>query len=216
VCGTGARAYNGDGALAKDAVLDLPASVAFDADGNLYILDQANQVVRRVDSAGIIDRYAGNCVIGKCDAGEIPQACPSSNRTSCLLDTDPSSGCSQPCAIAFEGDGGPAIDARLAQPAGQAADPAGRLAFDADGNLLLADTKNHRIRRIDLAGVITTIAGTGERGHAGDGGPALDAELDNPTDLAIASDGTIYVADTYNSCVRAIGPDGTIETVAGR
>ena len=216
LCGTGGRAYNGDGGPAKDAILDLPASVAYDVDGNLFILDQANQVVRRIDTAGVIDRYAGNCVIGKCDAGETPQACPGSNRTSCLLDTDPNTGCSQPCAVAFEGDGGPALDARLAQPVGQAADPAGRIAFDGAGNLIFADTKNHRIRKIDPAGVITSIVGSGERGFSGDDGPALDAQLDNPTDVAIADDGTIYIADTNNSCVRAVSPAGTISTVAGR
>ena len=215
ICGTGGRAYSGDGGPASEAVLDLPASVAYDAVGNLFILDQANQVIRRVDTAGIIDRYAGNCVIGECEAGETPQACPNSNRTSCLLDDDPEAGCNLPCSTAFQGDGGPAIDARLAQPVGQAADPAGRIVFDGDGNLIFADTKNHRIRKIDPAGIITTIAGIGTSGHGGDGGPAIEAELDNPTDLAIAGDGTLYVADTYNSCVRAIDPGGTIRTVAG-
>lgn len=215
ICGTGGRAYDGDGGPAKDAILDLPASVALDDDGNLFILDQANQVIRKVDAAGVIDRFAGNCVIGTCEPGELPQPCPSSDRTSCLLDDDPEAGCSQPCSGAFGGDGGPALDARLAQPVGQAADPAGRLVFDAQGNLVFADTKNHRIRTIDPSGTITTLVGTGTRGSAGDGGPAASAELDNPTDVATGPDGTLYIADTYNSCVRAVAPDGTIRTVAG-
>lgn len=215
ICGTGARAYSGDGGPAEQAVLDLPAAVAFGEDGALFILDQANQVVRRVDPNGIIDRFAGQCIIGVCDAGESPQACPGSDRLSCILDDDPEAGCSQPCATAFAGDGGPALDARLAQPVGQAADPAGRLVFDGEGNLIFADTKNHRIRKIDKAGIISTIAGNGTAGHAGDGGPAVEAELDHPVDVDVGPDGRVYFADTYNSCIRAIETDGTLTTVAG-
>jgi serine/threonine-protein kinase len=99
---------------------------------------------------------------------------------------------------------------------GQAADPGGRIAVAPDGDLVVADTKNQRIRRIDRElGTITTIAGNGSVGFAGDGGPATAAQLNNPIDVAVASDGTIYVADTYNSCVRAISPDGIIRTFAG-
>lgn len=263
--GTGARQYDGDGGPAVKAVFDLPVSIAFDADGNLFVSDQANQMIRKIGADGVVHRYAGQCIIGKCAATATPRACPNSERATCVTapagagggggasaaggassagaagaNIGGSSGasgaagaggtsagaggassatvpvCTQPCSPAFGGDGASALDARFAQPVGQAADPGGRIVFAKDGALLLADTKNQRIRRIDpRSGVVSTIAGTGAIGRGGDGGPATRAELDNPTDLAVASDGTIYVADTYNSCVRAIAPDGTIRTFAG-
>jgi sugar lactone lactonase YvrE len=120
----------------------------------------------------------------------------------------------KPCAATFGGDGGPAMDARFSLPVGQSADPAGRIAFDADGNLFLADTGNNRIRRIAPDGTVTTVAGSGTAGTAG--GPALMAELNQPVDVEVAPDGTLYIADTQNSCIRALGTDGNLRTVAGR
>jgi sugar lactone lactonase YvrE len=81
---------------------------------------------------------------------------------------------------------------------------------------VIADAANNRIRRIDAAGIITTIAGNGRSGYAGDGGPATEAELRRPRDLAIAPDGTIYVSDKSNHCIRRIDPEGTISTAVGR
>jgi sugar lactone lactonase YvrE len=109
----------------------------------------------------------------------------------------------------------------MGQPFGAQVFPTGRMKYDHAGNLLFADTNNHRIRKVDTAGVITTIAGTGagadgRGGYAGDDGPATAAQLNDPTDLAIAPDGTIYFADTSNSCVRKIDPSGTITRVAGQ
>jgi DNA-binding beta-propeller fold protein YncE len=212
VCGTGRRAYTGDDGPAEEADLDLPAGIAFDEAGDLFVMDQANQVVRVIDTEGTIRRFAGMCRIGDCEPGQEPTRCPGTEKWTC--DPDPEA-CTKPCAAAFAGDGGPALEARFAQPVGQAADPAGKIAFDAGGNLYVADTKNHRIRRIDPAGIVTTVAGDGTRGHGGDGGPATAAQLDHPVDVQVAADGTIFIADTMNSCVRAVAPDGTISTFAG-
>lgn len=101
--------------------------------------------------------------------------------------------------------------------AGDSPMPSGSLALAADGTLFVADSLNHRIRRIDLAAkTVSTIAGTGEAGLAGDGGPALAARLSNPRDLEFGPDGRLYVADTDNHVVRAIDlGTGTISTVAG-
>jgi sugar lactone lactonase YvrE len=107
----------------------------------------------------------------------------------------------------FSGDGGPGPRARFFAPAG--------LALDADGGLLVADTYNHRIRRIDRRGVVTTIAGTGTAAASGDGGPAISASLNGPQDVAVDGGGNIFVADTYNARVRRIDRAGVITTFAG-
>src|SRR5262245_27996555 len=107
----------------------------------------------------------------------------------------------------FSGDGGPADRARLFAPGG--------LALDADGGLLVADMYNHRVRRIDRRGAITTIAGTGTAASAGDGGPATAASLNGPQDVAVDRAGNVFVADTYNARVRRIDRAGIITTLAG-
>lgn len=214
LAGTGMRAYAGDGGLAVSAVLDLPASVACDRDDNLYIMDQANQTIRVIRQEGVIERFAGRCVIGRCDGGEEPVVCEGSDKWSCISDTDPDA-CKKPCSAEFAGDGGPALQARFGQPVGQSADPAGRIVFDEQGNLFIADSGNHRVRKITPDGVVSTVAGNGRAEYGGDGGPATEASLDNPVDVAVASDGTLFIADTYNSCIRQVSPDGIINTVAG-
>jgi sugar lactone lactonase YvrE len=118
---------------------------------------------------------------------------------------------------AFAGDGGPPVQAKLKFESGNAPLPSGALALATDGSLYVADSLNHRIRRIDFAkDEITTVAGTGEAGLAGDGGPALAAKFNNPRDLEFGPDGRLYVADTDNHVVRAIDlASGVVTTVAG-
>ena len=111
-----------------------------------------------------------------------------------------------PGSGAFTGDGGPAAKAGLNNPRGVATGP--------DGALYVADTYNGRIRRIGADGVITTIAGTGRRADTGDGGPATEAALYDPSGLAVGVDGTVYVTSVESTRVRAIAPDGTISTTA--
>ncbi|HMG53087.1 MAG TPA: hypothetical protein VK601_06390 [Kofleriaceae bacterium] len=226
-CGDGRRAYFGDGTLALTASLDLPASIAWDPQNNLVILDQANQVIRRVDQAGLIHRMAGRCVVdepppvgpGACAPGVTPTACPApSGKTVC---GDPAKYCSVACAPGYSGDDILADDMRMAQAFGQAADPGGRLLYDKQGNLYFSDTTNNLIRMIDTQGMVRRVAGqppvagVAQGGYAGDGGPALAAKLNHPVDLALADDGTIYFTDVLNHCVRAIAPDHTVSTVAG-
>lgn len=107
----------------------------------------------------------------------------------------------------YAGDGGPATSAKLRSPLG--------IAVDAAGNLYIADTYNHRVRKVTPNGMITTIAGTGIEGFAGDGGLATSARLWSPVDVAIHADGSIYIADGANNRVRKISLDGIITTVAG-
>jgi sugar lactone lactonase YvrE len=106
------------------------------------------------------------------------------------------------------GDGSPATQAKLDSPFG--------VEFDRGGNLILVEMTGHHVRRIDSQGVITTIGGTGEKGHSGDNGPAAKATFNGMHNLAIAADGSIYLADTWNNCVRRIDPQsGVITIVAG-
>ena len=106
----------------------------------------------------------------------------------------------------FSGDNGPAVEAAVARPFAMAADAA--------GNILIADADNHRVRRIDMNGIITTVAGNGEQGYFGDNGPATLASLDTPTAVAVDSSGKIYIADSGNHRVRMVS-NGTITTFAG-
>lgn len=186
VAGTGKRNFGGDNGPAKDAVLDLPVTVAFRSDNAMYIADQANARIRLVDAQGVITTVVGTGVQG------------------------------------FGGDDGPAELAQLQAPVGQAASPAGKIVLDRDNNLLIADSGNNRVRRVDAqTWIITTIAGVGgtpapgESNVGGDGGPAKEAKLARPTDVAVGPDGSIYIADTDNSCIRKVNGDGIITTVAG-
>lgn len=105
------------------------------------------------------------------------------------------------------GDGGPGTAAGLHWPTA--------LQLDADGNLLIADTFNHAVRRLAVDGTITTVAGTGSEGGTGDGGPAIAARLSQPFGVALDADGTIYIADRGNFKIRRVTPDGVIDTLAG-
>ena len=190
VCGNGKRGFSGNGGPASVATLDLPVAVAFDPAGNLLIADQANQMIRIVDrQTGIIETMAG---IGHCADAVNPD----------------------PCVL---NDDGPASAAGFHFPIGQAAEPGGRIALDAAGNIYVADTEDFRLRRIDMpSGIIHTVAGTGVWGYAGDGGPATEAQLGRLSDVAVGPDGSVYIADTDNDCVRVISPAGMISTFAGQ
>jgi streptogramin lyase len=109
----------------------------------------------------------------------------------------------------FAGDDGPAEKAELDQPFD--------VAFDRAGNLYLSDTFNHRIRKVDAkTGIITTVAGNGKKGFAGDGGKATDASLNEPYGIALDSDGNLFIVDRLNYCVRKVdAKTGNISTVAG-
>ena len=227
-CGDGKRAYFGDDGPAHSASLDLPASLALAPNGDLVIMDQANQVLRSVDALGQIHLLAGQCIIdapppagpGPCDA---PVPCPDgpngpSGKLTC---GDPAATCALPCTPGYSGDDVPAAALRMSQPFGQSAAPAGRIVFDAAGSLYFADTVNNLIRKIDPDGVVRRVAGVAPQGapqggYSGDGGPALEARLNFPVDLAIGDDGTLYFTDVRNHCVRAVDPAGIIRTVVGR
>jgi hypothetical protein len=173
-------------------------------------MDQANQVIRKITPDGTISRFAGRCIVGEEVPGQEPARLGESDKWGWRTED-----ATTPCRAGYGGDGGAALEARISQPVGQAAEPAGRLAVDAEGNVYFADSGNHRVRKIDKDGIITTVAGNGTPGFAGDGGPATGAQLNNPVDVEVGADGSLYIADTYNSCVRVVDEQGTIRTVAG-
>ena len=186
ICGTGERTYSGDDGPAAQATINLPSATAFDPLGRMYISDQENQRIRLVDIDGTI-----STVVGTGEPG-------------------------------FSGDGGPADQARIYAPIGQAAPPTSRIATDEFGNLYIADTFNNRIRKVDYAtGIITTIAGNGNptpylTSGREEGAAALDVALNWPCDVAIDSEGRVFVADTFNHCVSYIDLDGALYTAAGQ
>lgn len=112
-----------------------------------------------------------------------------------------------PFTRGFNGDNQAAVNAQLWSPDG--------MAFDAQGNLYVADSGNHRVRRIAPNGTITTVAGNGRSGQEGDGGPATEASLHNPTFVALDAAGNLYIADSENHKIRKVAPSGIITTVAG-
>jgi hypothetical protein len=231
-CGDGRRAYWGDNGPATSSSLDLPTSITWDPQGNLVIMDQANQVLRTVDGSGNIHTLYGQCVIdapppsgpGACGDAVSPSACAAMGNSASGKNTcgDPALTCVNPCTPGYNGDDVAAATMRIAQPLGQSADPGGRMAYDANGSLYFADSGNSLIRRIDPDGMVHRIAGLApvngiaQRGYSGDGGPASEAELNNPVDLAFGPDGTLFFTDTYNNCVRSIDSEGNIATVVGQ
>ncbi len=219
----------GSGGEATDASLYLPEGVAVADDGTLYISDTENCQIRRVDPGGgtvsvLGHESCGFSMGGDADLGPWQhtnhprgvEVGPDglvyvADTINCRIRRVEAAGTVTTIAgngsCRASGDGGPAIDAGLS--------PWG-LGWDPQGNLLIADVFNCRIRSLDDAGTITTLAGTGECGFSGDGGTATEATLFFPRDVAVGPNGAVFVADTENCRVRRIDPaTGVIETVAG-
>ncbi len=225
LAGTGVRGYAGDGGPALAASFTDPGRLLVDQVGVIFVAEPGR--VRRIDSGGgvstilgngqpdfagdggpaVFGRTAGNAGMAIDGNGNLFIAERASHRvrridTSGILDTVAGTG-----APGGAGDGGPARQAMLDQPVD--------VDVDSQGNLLVAELAGNRIRRVSADGRIETIAGVGRPGGAGDGGPALAAELNGPQSVLTDSSGAIFVADWNNRRIRRIDPDGTIHTVAG-
>ena len=233
VAGVGVPGFAGDNARATAAQLNLPTALALDAFGNLYVADTANHRIRRIDAGtGLITTVAGIGVQGfSGDNGPATSASIDSptglavsasalyladthnhrirklNLSTGILTTVVGTG-----VPGFSGDSALATVAAIALPHG--------LTADSSGNLYLADTANHRVRRIDAnTGVITTVAGTGTQAFSGDNGPAIAASLDTPRALALTPASLLTLADSGNQRIRQFNAPPAaspkIRTIAG-
>jgi hypothetical protein len=226
VAGNGTAGYSGDNGPAATAELNGPEGVALDGTGILYIADTENSVIRQV-SGGTITTVAGTGVPGYSGDGYPATSAQLSYPLAVAVDgshnlyiADSFNSVIREVTVADGkiatiagdgsegdyGDGGPPLQAEFGTPSG--------VALDGSGNLYIADSTDHRIRKI-AGGVITTAAGDGNAGWSGDGGQASSAELNSPSDVAVYGAGSIFIADTGNNRIRAIAANLTIATVAG-
>ncbi len=231
--GNNTGGYNGDGIPATAAALNAPYGVAVDKERQLvYITDVQNYRVRKVNAAGIISTIAGNGTEGESGDGGPATAAqfglmkmlavdPSHNiyviddifgptsgyrirkiDTNGIITTFAGNG-----TTGFSGDGGLATAAQLNYPLG--------ITFDNSGNAFISDRNNNRIRKVNTAGIITTIAGNGSPGFSGDGGAATSAEINGPWGICIDNSGNIFFSDHFNYRIREIDTNGIITTIAG-
>ena len=229
IAGDGVESFGGDGGAALDATFRTVEGVAQDAQGHLYVSDSGNNRIRKVDATtGTVTTLAGDgstdfrvdgvpaTVVGLDspsdvvvdDAGNVVFSDTGHHR---VRSVDPQGMIHTVMGTGvggFAGDGGPAAAAQLASPTG--------LAFDAAGNLYVADFGNNRIRKIDKSGNVTTVVGDGNPTFNGDGQAALNTSLFNPTDVTFDSKGNMYVADMRNYRVRRVdATSGIVTTIAG-
>jgi sugar lactone lactonase YvrE len=230
VAGNGTAAYTGNGGQATLASLNAPYGVLVDPAGNIYIADTYNNVIRMVNTAGNIDTIAGSYYGYAGDGGPATGAAMrypagiARDSAGNLYISDQFNDCIRkvtPGGIISTIAGSPINLYNPASP-GPTASNAVKLNYahgvgaSPSGNVYIADTKNSIVRIISAAtGSVTTIAGTGTEGSAGDNGPALSAQLNNPYGVTADASGNVYIADSYNHMVRKVTPGGLLTTVAG-
>ena len=225
--GTGINGFSGDNGAATLSKMSNPSSVASDCNGNTYIADYGNGVVRKVDARGVITTFAGNGTIGYSGDNGPATAAELSNPTGVAIDGNGNVYISDYSNMVirmvntsgvittfagngghgYSGDNGPATSAELNYPVG--------LAVDNANNVYITDYLNSAIRMVNAEGIITTVAGNGIAGYTGDGGQANNAQLNYPRGVAVDGSGNIYIADYSNNVIRKVNASGIISTFAG-
>lgn len=226
IAGNGNAGFSGDGGPAISAEFDNPIGLALDSEGNIYIADPGNNRVREVTPSGIITTVAGNGQMAFSGDGGVatnaalngPGRISTDAQGNLYIDDGGNNRIRKVVPVGtittiagngeagYSGDGGQATQAALNLPEASATDAA--------GNLYFADTYNNRIRKITTDGIITTVAGNGQPGYAGDGGAATSAFLNNPTGIALDALGNLLIADQANDVIRKV-TNGIISTIAG-
>lgn len=224
--GTGTASFSGDNGAATSATIRGPQAITLDGAGNFYIADTTNHRIRKI-SGGIITTIAGIGTSGYNGDGSAGTSAKLSSPAGVAVDSSgnvyvgdtgnarvrkiDTSGTITTAAgtgiATYGGDGGMALNAQFTTPQGMAIDNA--------GNLYLADSGSHRVRKVDTSGNITTITGTGTAGYGGDNGLAVNAQLNTPLGIALDGSGNLYIADGNNNRIRKIDTSGIITTFAG-
>jgi trimeric autotransporter adhesin len=230
VAGNRTQGFSGDGALANQAQCDFPSSTAYDAYGNLYISDQGNRRIRKVDTQGIITTFAGrgdrDTVGFSGDGGPATEALFDCTRGSdaipCFkLDVDKSLNRLYVCdtnnnrvrmidletqiITTFAGNGTAAYAGDGGPATAASLNFPSDVAVGPDHSVYIADALNHVVRRVDPTGIIHTVAGVGgQKGFSGDGGPAAAARLNMPEGIYVDRDGNLYIADVLNNRIRVV------------
>ena len=228
----GDAGYEGDGKQALRALVRCPIGIAVDDAGTLFVVDHGNNRVRKIRSDGVISTFAGTGAVGVDAGGYAGDGGPATaarlqepvgvglgaggdvyvadrdNNAIRKIDADGTiTTVIGGREAGFSGDGGPASEARIDRPQ--------QIVVDPDGNVYFADSGNNRVRRIDIEGVVTTVAGNGRAATSGDGGPALSAAVSSPTGLALDDEGNLYVSQPDDNRIRRVDTTGAIVTVAG-
>lgn len=229
IAGTGIAGFSGDGGPAAKAQFNSPSAMALGPDGSLYLSDSSNNRIRRIAPDGTVSTVAGIGTAGESGDGKPALQAQLNDPWDMAFDPqgglvwverlgqvirrlDMKTGTLSTLAgtgqLGFSGDGGPATRAQLNQPHG--------LAFDHEGNLYLTDIHNHRLRRIDHAtGVITTLAGTGERKPTPEGAKALGTPISGPRAVAVDAEDRIWILLRDGHALLRLERDGTLTHVIG-
>ncbi|WP_167527627.1 NHL domain-containing protein [Desulfosarcina alkanivorans] len=228
VAGNGQEGFCGDEGIAAEACLNSPSDLIVDATGNIFAADTKNNRIRKIDTNGIITTVAGNGSVYNSGDGRqatetglnapVGIAVDSKSNlyiaewgsprirkvdTSGMITTVAGNG-----QEGFSGDGGIATEAMISVPHD--------IAVDNSGNLYIADFYNHRIRKVDTNGVITTVAGNGNIGYSeGDNGPAIEASIAYPYTIEVDSEGNLFIIEMGRGCIRKVDISGTITSVIG-
>ena len=228
--GTGEAGHTGDGGDATKAKIDEIYAIQVDANGDVYILQRFNPTIRKIDIAtGIISTVAGDASVGYGGDGGAATQAQMREPNDCILDgkgglliadvqdqrirrLDIANGTISTFAGTGEkdhtGDGGLASEAGIFG--------ARAICVDGKGNTYICEREGNTLRRVDADGVITTVAGTGEKGYSGDGGPAIACEFNGPKAIRCDADGNVLIVDTENHAIRKYdAASGIITTVAG-